>query len=175
MHRRSAFTLIELLVVIGIVGVLIGLLLPAVQKVREASARTKCANNLKQLGTALHLYETDHRTFPPSDACWDGEDRRLQPTFYTSILPYVDQGNQDPTNPQPVGLFFCPGRRDSGAGPKCDYAAGLHPTALAGNGWLSILGGPFGSFPGTVRLSEVTAAVFFARTDDTASSANYEW
>ena len=88
--KRRAFTLVELLVVIAIIGVLVALLLPAVQAAREAARRMSCTNNIRQLALAMHNYESANKKFPPqimlgkNQAIWSPQAR---------ILPYIEQGN----------------------------------------------------------------------------------
>ncbi len=135
MARRTAFTLVELLVVITIIGILISLLLPAVQAAREAARRTQCTNHLKQFGLAFHNHHTAHGFFPTAGGpSWDwhmtykdgqpaiGSDQHGGWGF--QVLPYIEQEalwlGADKTDDleksiqaisTPISIFFCPSRR----------------------------------------------------------------
>jgi prepilin-type N-terminal cleavage/methylation domain-containing protein/prepilin-type processing-associated H-X9-DG protein len=129
-RTRPGFTLIELLVVIGVVAILLAMLAPAVQRVREAGSRTSCSNNLKQLGLALQSYHGDHGCFPPGMLCSGSSVEDAEHTGFTLLLPYLeqepvrnlyhfdkpwwDQANYEAVG-TPVRLLFCPSNRSGGA------------------------------------------------------------
>jgi prepilin-type N-terminal cleavage/methylation domain-containing protein len=164
--RRPGFTVIELLVVIAIIAVLIGLLLPAVQKVREAAARMAATNNLKQIGLAIHNHHDSQNRLPdpglgaatPSP----GVGSATQPGPWTfQVLPYVEQDaiyrGAANWNTTPLKAFLCPGR---GRNPLCptpmqggctaltDYALNSVPFGIAVNG--------LGVQKATVTLANIT-------------------
>ncbi len=130
-NRKKAFTLVELLVVIAIIGILIAILLPAVQAAREAARRMQCSSNLKQMGVALHAYHAAFRSFPPGGitegSCCATKSRT---NWAISILPYIEQQalyerydmnafNEDPVNQfvreARVSTYVCPSELETDA------------------------------------------------------------
>jgi prepilin-type N-terminal cleavage/methylation domain-containing protein/prepilin-type processing-associated H-X9-DG protein len=144
-RREHGFTLIELLVVIAIIAILLGMLLPAVQKIRDSALRSQCLNNLKQMALAFHLHHDARGAFPHGGrtiAPYSSatlQDRRDWSWLY-QILPYIEQEplyrHPDPVLicKTPIKLYYCPARRSGDtiygdSGPRFDYAgnAGSDP------------------------------------------------
>ncbi len=158
MFRRRGFTLVELLVVIAIIGVLVALLLPAVQAARDAARRMSCQNNLKQIGLAMHNYHDTYQVFPPGNItdgnCCGTPSRTV---WSISILPYIEglnlqnrydfnKTNEDPVNAfvrtQQVAVYECPSdplRKQlitpaSGPGSRLNYRTGSY-RGMGGAAW----------------------------------------
>lgn len=163
--RRVGFTLIELLVVIAIIAILIGLLVPAVQKVREAANRTQCTNNLKQIGVAFHAYHGDRLYFPPgfssASATLDGPSMGPGWGWAAHLLPYLEQGplykqinfGLDIAHPAnaaarttSMSVFLCPSDSPAGLTFWTKNAAGAPICEIA-----------FGNYVGMAGVYEVTA------------------
>jgi prepilin-type N-terminal cleavage/methylation domain-containing protein/prepilin-type processing-associated H-X9-DG protein len=137
---RQGFTIVELLVVIAIIGILIALLLPAVQAAREAARRSQCSSHLKQIGLALHNYHDSHRSFPPFLINRTGDPSRIADVdkganWLVFLLPYVEQralydewdfhipANQNPGRSQELPVYKCPSDPQSRRN-FCSYAGG---------------------------------------------------
>ncbi|MCI0464664.1 MAG: DUF1559 domain-containing protein [Gemmataceae bacterium] len=160
---RRGFTLIELLVVIAIIAILIGLLLPAVQKVREAAARMSSSNNLKQIGLAAHSYHDVFKRLPYNGVwdVWGQPTVKGSGSWVYQVLPYVEQssvhrtGSASPGPQLPISTFLCPGRGRTGYTPPGGNPRSGSTTDYAINIRLNSPGDPNNASGGNTGASDV--------------------
>lgn len=168
---KSGFTLVELLVVVAIIGILVGLLLPAVQQVREAARNTTCKNNMRQIGLATMNFESSFEAFPPArlfpkfGAQAPLNKGTSQPSWFVRILPFLEQENfyqrwdlnatyknqEYEATITPLSVYICPSRRQlseavtPGGVQQFEYTA---PCGCGGAFFISVVGGATGDYAG---------------------------
>jgi prepilin-type N-terminal cleavage/methylation domain-containing protein/prepilin-type processing-associated H-X9-DG protein len=189
-----AFTLVEVIVVIAIIGILIGLLLPAAQKVRAAAARTACYNNLKQIGLALHSFH-DATGYLPPGMLSSSDIQDSYHTGFTYLLPYLEQGNinrlydyskvwYDPANytavAQEVRVFYCPANRLRGQmdlTPIIQQWQTSMPQAVGATDYILCKGANAGLYFNAARIpSQVRGLFNVVQTDPTIDAlGNSQW